>query len=257
MLAQVIEAVWSPGVLPFAWRTPVHAEPRVEASPGRATKRAHGQSLRAPRQRSRLRSPSPVQHEYIDIEMGTDTDATIDAATVTADTTPRANAPSEHKALWRNLLFHMMSAVRTFSERAPEAERMTFMGAWSLLCEKVAAGRSMVWSTLNWQWRYCRAMVCIYGKLRAHHRIHQPGQEDYYARLERERLDYWADVQLPNGTWATREDRSIRAKRARHRRYKNKGGNAVYRDKYNSGIDDEGMDDTSDAEEEDMRRRGW
>jgi hypothetical protein len=134
---------------------------------------------------------------------------------------------------------------------------MTFMGAWSLLCEKVAAGRSMVWSTLNWQWRYCRAMVCIYGKLRAHHRIHQPGQEDYYARLERERLDYWADVQLPNGTWATREDRSIRAKRARHRRYKNKGGNAVYRDKYNSGIDDEGMDDTSDAEEEDMRRRGW
>ena len=88
----------------------------------------------------------------------------------------RAKAPSEHLALWRNLLFHSISAVRTFTASAPEAERMTFMGAWSLLCEKVDEGRSMVWSTLNWQWRYCRAMVHIYGKLRARHRIQKMGK---------------------------------------------------------------------------------
>jgi hypothetical protein len=87
----------------------------------------------------------------------------------------RAKAPSEHLALFRNLLFHSMSAVRTFTATAPEVERMTFMSAWSLLCEKVTEGRTMVWSTLNAQWRYCRAMIHIYGKLRAHHRIHTRG----------------------------------------------------------------------------------
>ena len=65
----------------------------------------------------------------------------------------RAKAPSEHKALWRNLLWHTISAVRTFSQKAPEAERMTFMGAWCLLCEKINQGRTMTWLTLQWQWR--------------------------------------------------------------------------------------------------------
>jgi hypothetical protein len=178
----------------------------------------------------------------------------------------RAKAPSEPMALFRNLLFHSMSAVRTFSTKAPEVERMTFMGAWSLLCEKVNTGRTMVWSTLNAQWRYCRAMIHIYGKLRAHHRIHQDGgcahlhllvpptpdtsstpppyvsntvvaplcagQEDHYARLIKEHERYWENVCLPNGKWATRADTSKRAKLARHRRYVKRGGNKVYREKY-------------------------
>ena len=169
----------------------------------------------------------------------------------------RAKAPSEHKALWRNLLFHMMSAVRSFSEKTPDVQRMTFMGAWSLLCEKINEGRTMVWSTLKWQcawedlnpesfstlpqthifvvlyrWRFCRAMVKIYGKLRAHHRIHQTGQEDYYRRVREENRRYWEPVKLPNGTWAPKTDSSRKAKEARHRRYVNKKGNAIYKEKY-------------------------
>ena len=164
--------------------------------------------------------------------------------------TKRANAPSEHKALFRNLLFHSMSATRTFAASATDLERMTFMGAWALLCEKVTQKRTMVWNTLTWQWRFCRAMIRISGKLRAHHRIHQPGQGDYYARVLAENKEYWADVQLHNGTLADRNNFSKVAKLARHVRYVRKEGNAVYREKYYhvqlDHSDSEGSDDWRD-----------
>ena len=169
----------------------------------------------------------------------------VDRATDIAN--KRANAPSEHKALWRNLLFHCMSAVRSFSKKAPEVDQMTFMGAWSLLCEKVAQGRLMVWATLNWQWRYCRAMVRIYWSVRAFHRINVPGQEGYYADLIKENECYWEPVELRNGTWADRSDRSKRAKLARQRRYRRRS--AVYKQRFDH-CPDVDMDE-NEGEDED------
>ena len=89
-------------------------------------------------------------------------------------------------------------------------------------------------------------MIHIYGKLRAHHRIHQAGHEDYYARLIVENKDYWAPVQLPSGRWVTHTDRSKRAKLARHRRYIRRCGNAVYKKK----VDNMEMEAEGEEEEE-------
>ena len=75
------------------------------------------------------------------------------------------------------------------------------------------------------------------------------GQKDHYARLLKENASYWADVKLPGGKWATRADRSKRAKLARHRRYINKRGNAVFRECYwNDAADAEDMDAEEDSD---------
>ena len=101
-------------------------------------------------------------------------------------------------------------------------------------------------------------VVHIYGKLRAHHRIHQEGHQDYYARLIAENKEYWAPVKLASGRWATSSDHSRRAKLARHRRYKLRRGNAVYKQKVNDmEAEEEEAGEEESMEDEYMEDEDW